>query len=144
MALKFDVGDWLDESIDTLNIANEKVVNIMKASVWEGAKEIADNVASAAAEHGLADGVKISHILASSDGADAVIFFDGYFNNRWGQKVPYLVAVNALESGRSSPAGVVGKHPFFRRALNKANAKSKQAMIAKFEKTMQKILDGGK
>lgn len=133
-----DVGDWIDDSVKSAEEAQKRIIGISKASVWEGAKVTADAVAAAASEHGnLANGLRISHINGTSDGADVLVYFEGYDDDG----VAFAIKANALESGRSSPAGIVGKHPFFRKALNKSSAAAKAAMIKKFKTEMEKILN---
>lgn len=134
-----EIGDWVEDNIRNFDEADRRAVNFAKAAVYEGSKEMADAIAAAARQHGnLANGLRIATMRTDADGADTLIWFDGYDTDG----VAFAVKANALESGRSTPSGgITGKHPFFRSAVNKAKKASKEAMHKKFLELRDEILE---
>lgn len=132
----FEPIDWFDEAALKFMEANRAAVPFSKAALYEGAKVLADSVHSAASAHGsLANGLDLSKMQTSSDGADIELGFGGYD----AKGTPYKLIAAVLESGNSK-TGTAGTH-FFSRAFNTAKGRAKEAMAAKYWELMNKLLD---
>ena len=134
----FDMGGWADEIAKDFNTADKAVIGIMKASLYEGAKVIADAGKKAADAHGLGGGLGIATFQTDADGPMTSVGFrnGGYFTNRFGESVPYDLAANVLEYGSSR---VQGTH-FMTHAYKSAKANAQAAMKAKFQSEITKLL----
>lgn len=140
---KFDIelGDWAQRIAKDYNIAAKAVMPLMKAALYEGAEIMANAQRAAASRYGLSAGVGIAKMEETSDGPNTSVGFrkegdDGYFYNRWGQKTPYDLVVNVLNSGSSK---VKGTH-FFDRACRQARPQAMAAMHDKYYADIMKLI----
>lgn len=137
----FPTGEWAEAIAKDYDIAARSLPRVIAQSVYKGADILANAGRAAAEAHGLAQGFGIAPFRQDSDGAQTSIGFnkkgaDGYFVNRWGETVPYALAVNVLEYGSSR---VQATH-FMSSAFKKARPAAEAAMRQVFENEMNKLL----
>ena len=138
MAAKFTV-DGFTEYFDKLEKLGNRATGIAKKGLYDGAGIAADAIKRAVPRDtgDLAASLYIDKFDTVDGGAETKIGFAGY--DRDG--VPNQLKANALESGRSSPQGVVGKHPFVRKAFNAVKSKAQAAIVATCEEEFTKIME---
>lgn len=91
------------------------------------ADEIKDSVPVSDDPHSsgdLRDGLTLTRMVDSNGFISTMATFAGYDHK--GTPLPLVARV--LESGRSTPEGKVGKHPFIRQAVNRTRKKAEELM----------------
>ena len=139
---KLELGDWAQRLARQYELGAREVIPIMKMALYEGADIMANALRAAAKPYGLDAGVGVSKMEASADGANVSVGFRkegsaGYFYNRFGQKTPYDLVVNVINSGTSK--GRKGNH-FFDNARDKAKPKAMAVMHDMYYEKIMKII----
>lgn len=122
-----------------------KTEGICKASIYEAAGMVADAVRANTPKSidertsgDLKNGVVITK-MADEDGyISATVTFEGYDS----KGAPLRLVARALESGRSTPAGKVGKHPFFRQAVNSVRKAAQFSIEKELTQNIEKAMKG--
>ena len=130
----------IDEFDKKLFELGARAEGICKKSIFEAAGMVADAVKANTpvsddprSSGDLRDGVVLTDIKNENGFISTTVTFEGYDSK--GQ--PLREIARSIESGRSTPEGKVGKHPFFRQAVNSV----KKAAQFSIEKELQKNIE---
>lgn len=147
----------LDKYFEELERLGNKVTGLCKRALYDGTGVVADAVRAEVEalpttdrngdpqqileyeKQGLLEGIGISSMKEDSHGISTRVDFDGY--NRLVSKThpkghPNSMVARAINSGTS----LRPKNPFMARAVRKARDKANQAMAARLDADIQKIM----
>lgn len=137
----------LDEYVRNLENLTARTTGICKAAVWEGGKVVGDSIKSSlnnipVQEHYVPEGTERTGIRQEEK--DAIIAAFGLSKMRTGGTVSTKAGFNpgtkirVVESGNS----FMKKHPVVRQAINSSKSRAENAMKAKLEEEIMKIMMG--
>lgn len=147
----------IDEYFDRLNRLGDKVTGLCKRALYDGAGVVADAVRDEVQalpttdvngvpqetlsyeKDGLLAGLGIAKMKPNANGVSTRVDFDGY--NRLKSKAypgghPNSMIARAINSGTSMRP----KNPFMARAVRKARENANQAMAARLDSDIDKIM----
>ena len=84
----------------------------------------------------LQDGLTLTPMKDDNGFIYTVATFAGYDH----KGAPLPVVARTLESGRSTPSGKVGKHPFIRQAVNRSRKKAEALMQTTLDKYLSEFM----
>lgn len=122
-----------------------KSEGICKRSIYDAAGMVADAVRNGTpvgiderTKGDLQMGVVLTDMTNEDGFVSTTVTFEGYDS----KGAPLRLVARALESGRSTSKGKVGKHPFFRKALNSVRKAAKASIEFELAKNIEKAMKG--
>lgn len=109
--------------------AADVVANELKAAV-----PVSDDPRTAG---DLRDGLTLTHMVDDNGFISTTATFAGYDH----KGTPLPLVARALESGRSTPKGKVGKHPFIRQTINRVRKKAEGLMQAYLDRYLYEYMN---
>ena len=123
-------------------LSNPKTVESMcKYSIYDAAGMVCEEIKKATPEDtgDLRDSVVLTPMVSKNGEVYTKIEFAGY--DRKG--VPNMIKARVLESGRSGPRGVVGKHPFVRSTVRNSKKLAEFMMDKSINEYLSKFIKKG-
>ena len=122
-----------------------KSEGICKKSIYDAAGMVADAVRQGTpvsiderTQGDLQLGVVLTDMVNENGFISTTVTFEGYDS----KGAPLRLVARALESGRSTPEGKVGKHPFFRKAVNSVRKAAQFSMETELAKNINEAMKG--
>lgn len=140
--IEFKGIDQYAKQLDQLFVQSE---SICKRSIYEAVGMVADAVkANTPASNDprtqgdLQNGVVATEMTNEDGYISSTVTFEGYDS----KGAPLRLVARALESGRSTSKGKVGKHPFFRQAVNSVRKAAQFSIETNLVKNIEKAMKG--
>ena len=122
-----------------------KAEGICKRSIYDAAGMVADAVRQGTpvgiderTRGDLQLGVIVTDMENENGFISTTVTFEGYDS----KGAPLRLVARALESGRSTPEGKVGKHQFFRKAVNSVRKQAQASIETELAKNINEAMKG--
>lgn len=116
-----------------------RIPGICKYAIYDAAKLVEEEIRAATPEKtgDLKDSVYLLDFKTEGGYIHTAVYFGGYDENG----VPNPLKARAIESGHSTPKGKVGKHPFIRKAVERAADRAEAIIAEKLDEKIEEIMN---
>lgn len=140
--IEFKGLEQYEKKLYQLGVKSE---GICKRSIYDAAGMVADAVRRGTpasvdkrTQGDLQRGVILTDMENENGFISTTVTFEGYDS----KGAPLRLVARALESGRSTPDGKVGKHQFFRKAVNSVRKQAQASIETELAKNIEQAMKG--